>query len=233
MKSTKTLFQLLMVFSMTAAICSCNSNADTATTTEPAKDSPVASAPAQPEFTPFEVMEITHNVADYEKWRPFFNADGENRKANGLEDLAVGRNVDNPNSVLVALKVNNAEVAKTFTADPKLKEVMDKAGVVSKPSFELFKVIRYNPASKEKQWVIITHRVKDFDQEGPAQRASEGMVDVALARAVDDPNNVHIVLDITDMAKAKTALFSEGKKQLMMSAGVEGKPKIEFYTSAE
>jgi hypothetical protein len=72
-----------------------------------------------------------------------------------------------------------------------------------------------------------------FDQEGPAQRASEGMVDVALARAVDDPNNVHIVLDITDMAKAKTALFSESKKQLMMSAGVEGKPKIEFYTSAE
>ncbi len=207
MKSTKTLFQLLMICSITAAVFSCNSNADTATTTEPAKDSPVVSAPAQPEFTPFEVMEITHNVADYEKWRPFFNADGENRKANGLEDLAVGRKVDNPNSVLVALKVNNAEVAKTFTADPKLKEVMDKAGVVSKPSFELFKVIRYNPASKEKQWVIITHRVKDFDawvkvfdQEGPAQRASEGMVDVALARAVDDPNNVHIVLDITDMA---------------------------------
>ena len=59
------------------------------------------------------------------------------------------------------------------------------------------------------------------------------MIDVALARDVNDPNNVHIVFDITDMAKAKAALNSDAKKQLMMSAGVEGKPTIEFYTTAD
>lgn len=241
MKSTKRVFHTLMALSVINAMISCNGN-DTATTTDTEKsaDSTVTEAPKTAEFSPFEVMTITHTVSDYNKWKPFFDADGVNRKANGLEDLAVGRNIDNPNSVLIALKVNNPEVAKAFTTDPKLKEVMEKAGVVSKPSFEMFNVIRYNPDSKEKNWVVITHKVKDFDawvkvfdQEGAAQRAGEGMVDVALARAVDDPNNVQIVLDITDMEKAKAALLSESKKQLMTSAGVEGKPRIEFYKTAE
>lgn len=230
-----------MAFSVMTAIISCNGNADTATEqTEKSADTSVAAAPKAAEFSPFEVMTITHSVSDYSKWKPFFDGDAANRKANGLEDMVVGRSIDNPNNVLIALKVNNPEVAKAFTSDPKLKEVMEKAGVVSKPAFEMFKVIRFNPDSKEDNWVIITHKVKDFDawvkvfdQEGAAQRASEGMVDVALARATDDPNNVQLVLDITDMEKAKAALFSESKKQLMTSAGVEGKPRIEFYSTAK
>lgn len=234
MKSTLLLLVAALIFS-------CNGSADPATTeTEKGADTTVAQAPATPEFSPFEVMEITHDVADYAKWRPAFDADAVNRKANGMEDIVVGRNLANPNNVMVVLKVTNTEIAKTFAADPKLKDVMQKAGVVSKPAFELFKVIRYNPDSKEKNWVVITHKVKDFDawvkvydQEGPAQRASEGMVDVALARDINDPNNIHIVLDITDMDKAKAALNSEAKKQLMISAGVEGKPRIEYYTTAE
>lgn len=241
MKSKKKLLHSLIAICVSATIFSCNENADTATKeTDKSADSAVAAAPAAPEFTPFEVMEISHSVADYSKWRPAFDADGVNRKANGMEDLVVGRNVDNPNHVLVVLKVSNAEIAKAFTSDPKLKDVMQKAGVVSKPAFDLYKVIRYNPDAKEKQWVVISHKVKDFDAwvkvfdtEGPAQRASEGMIDVALARDVNDPNNVHIVFDITDMAKAKAALNSDAKKQLMMSAGVEGKPTIEFYTTAD
>jgi len=35
------------------------------------------------------------------------------------------------------------------------------------------------------------------------------------------------------MAKAKAAIFSDEKKKIMMSAGVVGAPKIEFYTTAE
>ncbi|MBK8585427.1 MAG: cyclase [Bacteroidetes bacterium] len=88
--------------------------------------------------------------------------------------------------------------------------------------------------------MIINHKVKDFDAwlkvydgEGVATRAEEGMVDVLLARGIDDPNIVYIVFDITDMEKAKAALSSESKKNLMMSAGVEGAPKMDFYTTAE
>jgi hypothetical protein len=97
-----------------------------------------------------------------------------------------------------------------------------------------------NPDSKEKQWVVVTHKVKDFaawlkvyDSEGVAARAAEGLVDVAISRDASDSNNVQIVFDIKDMAKAKAAIGSEAKKKLMMSAGVVGAPKIEYYTSAD
>jgi hypothetical protein len=241
MKKNNRAFKQVLAICISAVLFSCNSATETKEE-EPVKaaDSPTAAAPAPAPFTPFDVVEISHTVKDYSKWRPAFDADVVNRKANGMEDIVVGRNNDNPNNILIALKVADVAKAKAFSADPKLKEVMEKAGVVSKPAFDMFHVIRFNADSKEKQWVIITHKVKDFDAwlkvydgEGTAQRASEGMVDVVLARGIDDPNLVHIVFDITDLAKAKAAITSEAKKQLMTSAGVEGKPTIEFYTTAE
>ena len=243
MTTIKRISRPLLAFSFAVALFACNNNTETAKE-EPKKAEDTASvtppAPASAAFTPFDVAEIEHNVKDYAKWRPFFDADSVNRKAAGLENLVVGRGIDNTNRVLIVLNVADVQKAKDFAANPKLKEVMGKAGVISKPGIEFFHVIRFNPDSKEKQWVIITHKVKDFDAwvkvydgEGKEKRASEGMIDVALARGIDDPNIVHIVFDITDMAKAKAAIMSEEKKKLMMSAGVEGKPKIEFYSTAE
>jgi hypothetical protein len=117
---------------------------------------------------------------------------------------------------------------------------MDKAGVNSKPSTVFYRVIRFDQTQNEKQWVLVTHKVKDFDAwvkvfdtEGTAKRAEEGLYDVVLARGIDDPNLVHLVFDIKDMAKAKASILSEEKKKLMMSAGVEGTPKIEFYSTAD
>ena len=238
----KPALQPLLAICIGMVLLSCN-NSTEATKEEPKKtadSTAAAAAPVADAFQPFDVMEISHTVKDYSKWRPAFDADAVNRKANGMEDIVVGRGIDNPNNVLIAVKAADLEKAKSFSADPKLKETMQKAGVVSKPGFQLFHLIRFNPDAKEKQWVIITHRVKDFDawlkafdEEGKTQRASEGMVDAALGRGVDDPNIVHIVLDITDMSKAKAALVSDAKKKLMMSAGVEGKPVIEFYQTAE
>ncbi|HTF29106.1 MAG TPA: hypothetical protein VK625_09695, partial [Flavitalea sp.] len=189
---------------------------------------------------PFDVMEISHTVKDYEKWRPLFNTDSTARRASGLEDIVVGRNVDNPNDILIALKTSDVQKAKDFGADPRLKAVMTKGGVVSKPEIQFFHVIRFNPESKEKQWVRVTHRVKDFeawlkvfDNEGTANRAGQGLIDVALGRSIENPDIVTLVFDITDMQKAKTAIQSEEKKKLMSSAGVVGAPKIEFYRTAE
>jgi hypothetical protein len=152
----------------------------------------------------------------------------------------LGRGSGNPNNILILLKAGDLQKAKQFVADPRLQEVMGKAGVVSKPEVNFFRVVRFNPEAKQKQWVTVTHKVKDYDTwlkvydaEGNAQRNSEGMVDVLLARNTDDPNLVYILFKITDLSKAKAAIFSEGKKQLMISAGVEGIPSIQFYTSAE
>jgi hypothetical protein len=195
---------------------------------------------AQMPATPFDVMEITHTVKDYASWKKAFDADEPNRKASGLEFIALGRNTENPNSVNIALQASDLAKAKAFATSPRLKDVMEKNGVVSKPEINYFKVIRNNPDSKEKSWVLVTHKVKDFDAwlkvfdaEGTAARADQGLIDVVLSRGIDDPTIVQLVFDIKDMAKAKASISSEAKKKLMMSAGVIGQPKIEFFSQGE
>lgn len=242
MTKIKSVLQLMLAFVIASVFFSCGGSANKSTGDTTKHDSTAAAKPAAAPAmaAPFDVMEVTHNVKDYAKWRPAFDADSPNRKAAGMEYITVGRGIDSNNRLLVVLKISDLAKARAFAADPKLKETMEKGGVISKPDVEFFHVIRYNPNSHEKQWVIVTHKVKDFDAwvkvydgEGTATRASQGMVDVALARGIDDPNLVHIVFDITDMAKAKAAIFSEEKKKLMQSAGVTGVPVIQFYSDSQ
>ena len=169
------------------------------------------------------------------------DAHGSVRKTYGLTDLDLLRGIENPNEVLIVEKIADVKKAKDFTMLPDLKETMQKAGVTSAPEFFYYDVIR-NDDSKigTKDRVMVTHKVKDFDAwikvydgEGKPTRASQGMVDRVLARGIDDPNVVHIVFAVTDMAKAKAAITSEAKKKLMTSAGVEGPPTIEFYKQAK
>ena len=235
---------LLLVF-FTAILFSCNNSTDTKTDDAKKGDTASATPPPPPtppvaEFKPFDVLEVKHAVKDYAAWRPVFDKDSVNRKASGLETAVVGRNNDKPNNVFIALMAADVQKAKDFSADPRLKDVMSKGGVISKPDIAMFHVLRFNAESHENKWVIVTHKVKDFDSwlkvydgEGKDKRMSEGMVDVLLGRGIEDPNLVQIVFDITDMTKAKAAIFSDEKKKLMTSAGVEGKPVIEFYNTAE
>lgn len=231
----------LLTLCLAAALFSCNNNVEKKTGPSEAGDTSVATTSNTPAaFTPFDVVEISHTVKDYAKWRPAFNTDSTARKASGMEDIVVGRGIDNPNNLAIALKISDVQKAKDFAADPRLKDIMEKNGVISKPNVDFFHVIRFNADSKEKQWVLITHKVKDFDAwvkvfdaEGPATRASYGLIDVVLSRGIDDPNIVHIVFDIKDMAKAKARMNDPELKKLMTEAGVEGAPKIEFYTTAE
>ena len=235
----------LLALGLIAALSSCNSNSSTkdaapAQSTDTTAAAAVPTPPPAPEFKPFDVALMTHTVKDYARWRPIFDADSNNRKAMGLETVVVGREIDHPNNIMMVYTIADIQKVKDFSTSPALKEKMKAAGVISKPDVSLLHVIRFNPNSKEKQWVDVIHKVKNFDAwlkvfdaEGSAKRASDGLVDVVLARGVDDSNLVHLVFDITDMAKAKASLFSPEKKKLMMSAGVEGTPKIVFYQEAE
>jgi hypothetical protein len=195
---------------------------------------------AQIAAAPIDVVEISHTVKDYAIWKKAFDANEPMRKANGLEFIVLGRSIENPNSVCIVLHASDLSKAKAFESSPKLKELREKNGVISKPENSYFKVIRMNPDSKEKNWVQVTYKVKDFnawlkvfDGEGTAARAAQGLIDVVLARGIDDPNIVHMVFDIKDMAKAMASVNSEAKNKLRMSAGMIGSPKIEFYNVAE
>ncbi len=233
-KFTSTVLLILLAFTSCSNNKSNTENATDTTTT-------VSADTVKPaEFVPFDFAEINHTVKDYAKWRPVFDADSVARKENGLNLIVVGRGQENTNKIYMAFTISDVQKAKDFSANPRLKEVMEKAGVTSKPEIGFYHALRFNAESKEKNWVIISHKVKDFDawlkvydSEGTAKRAEEGLIDVLLARGIDDANLVYIVFDIKDMEKAKAALSSESKKNLMMSAGVEGAPRFDFYSTAE
>jgi hypothetical protein len=236
MSKFKTLLQPVLAIAIALALFSCGGSSTKSTGDSTAKGGSDTTKKAA--FVPFDVVDVRHNVKDYDKWRPVFDTDSTNRKAGGGQDLVVARNADSANSILVVVKVSDIAKAKAMIADPKMKAAMDKGGVISKPDVNFYHVIRFDPKASAKQFVVVNHKVKDFaawlkvyDGEGPAKRASEGMVDIALARGIDDTTMVHIAFGVTDMAKAKAAIFSDDKKKLMMSAGVIGKPDIRFYNN--
>jgi len=192
-------------------------------------------------FKPMKVMIIKHTVADYDKWKSLFDAHISKRMEYGQTDVDLLRRIENPNDVLIVEQISDVQKAKAFTALPDLKETMQKAGVTGAPQFEYYDVLRNDESQvTTKERIVVTHKVKDFDawlkvydSEGKSTRASQGMLDRVLARGIDDPNLVHIVFAATDLSKAVKAINSESKKKLMTSAGVVGKPDIEFYQQAK
>jgi hypothetical protein len=249
MKMRKQFLNLLLAVGAGIALFSCNNSSSESSTAETttsetvttATPEPAPAPPTEPAFQPFKVMVIKHTVADYDKWKPMYVAHDSMRKAYGLTDVDLLRGADNPNMVLVVEKVDDVQKAKDFSKLPNLKETMKKGGVKGTPEITYWDVVRQdNTQMDTKDLVGVTHKVKDFDAwvkvydgEGKAARANEGLVDRVMARGVDDPNLVHLVFAVTDMAKAKAAIASDAKKKLMADAGVEGKPTVEFYKKAE
>lgn len=237
MTRIKSVLQFVPALVIAAALVSCGGSAKKGTGDTTKMADTTKKAMRTTLTAPFDVVIVTHDVKDYGKWRPIFDADSANRKAAGMENIAVNHGIDNPNHIMIALKISDTAKANAFAADPKLKETMDKAGVTSKPEMAYFHVIRFNPQPKGSQLAVITHKVKDFDawlkvfDEDKTDRAKEGFIDVALDRGIDDPNMVRVVFEFTDMAKAKAAIAS--KKPVMEKAGVIGKPSIEYYTRGE
>jgi len=239
MRKFKLIFYTVPAIIIAMALFSCGGSATkTGDTTAKAGTDTTKKAAAPAMAVPFDVVDVRHNVKDYDKWRPLFDADSTNRKANGGQDLVVARDANSANSILVVVKVSDVAKAKAMIGDSKMKATMDKAGVTSKPDVNFYHVIRFSGDPKVKQFMVVNHKVKDFnawlkvfDAEGPAKRASEGFTDIALSRGIDDTTMVHLAFAVTDMAKAKAAIMSDDKKKLMMSAGVIGKPDIRFYNN--
>jgi hypothetical protein len=189
----------------------------------------------------FQVLTLKTTVADYAKWRTLYDGDLTARKDAGLTQAELMRTVENPNTVMLAFQMADLQKAKDFIADPRLKEKMQKGGVIAPPEIAYHNVIRAdNSPIDVKDRLLIMHHVKDFDgwmkvfdAEGKAARATNGFVDRVVTRDMDDPNMVTIVFAVTDWTKAKAALASETLKTKMMNAGVDSAPIFLFCTSVE
>jgi hypothetical protein len=80
-------------------------------------------------------VSVMQTVEDYSKWRPFFDNDAARRSSAGATGVnQIFRDVEKPNNVALVLEWDNRENAHKFVTDPALREVMEKAGSIGKPS---------------------------------------------------------------------------------------------------
>jgi hypothetical protein len=82
--------------------------------------------------------------------------------------------------------------------------------------------------------MVIQHKVRDYAAWRPAydahesSRAGAGITNGRVYRKADDPNDLVILLDVADVAKARAWSAGEDLKTAMQKAGVLGAPAIHF-----
>jgi len=76
---------------------------------------------------------VRHNVADFAKWKPVYDAHLGARQKAGLREKNLLRSINNPNEVVLLFEAEDLTRAQAFSESPDLREAMQKAGVVGKP----------------------------------------------------------------------------------------------------
>ena len=101
---------------MSLCITSCGDD-DAATETE-SGDTTAATTPTPDTVataaTPSHMMIVRHRVKDFARFKSSYDSHDSLRKAHGLHSFLVGRGVEDPNMVLVAVRVDDVEKAKAF-----------------------------------------------------------------------------------------------------------------------
>ena len=76
---------------------------------------------------------VQHHVADYDHWYPAFTEHEAVRRQYGATGHSISRAVADPNTIVIVNDFATLEGAQTFTQDPSLPAVMERAGVDGPP----------------------------------------------------------------------------------------------------
>ncbi len=77
---------------------------------------------------------VKHQVKDYSIWKSTFDNFKDVRKAGGEKSYQIYHPDDNPNNLFLIFEWDNPVNARNFMDSPELKDRMEKAGVIEKPS---------------------------------------------------------------------------------------------------
>jgi hypothetical protein len=186
--------------------------------------------------TPTNMMVVRHKISNYAKFEAVFAAHDSMRLAYGVHRYIIGRGVEDSNTVMVALKVDDIAKAKAFAKDASLKEAMQKAGLVGKPSIVFHTLVYQDTATLGSNVRAMTRfTVKDWDgwrkafESNKQLRMDNGLLDRVYGYDVDDNHKVTLVLAIMDSAKANAFLKSDLIKQKRAESGVVGQPDLFLY----
>lgn len=79
------------------------------------------------------IIILKHKVENYKKWRPFYDEDKARRAKAGLSEIICGQQRDEPNMVYMIFESSDLEKAREMLKDEELKDLMEDAGVISRP----------------------------------------------------------------------------------------------------
>ena len=186
--------------------------------------------------TPENVVVVTHKVANYAKWLVSFEAHDSAKLANGMHNYVIGRGLMDSNMLMVALKVDDTAKAKAFEKDPRLKELMKKAGVIGAPTMTMVTTTWQDTATIATDLrSMVSLTVKDWDtflkafEAGKQDRTDNGVAARVVSHDLDDNKKVHVVTAITDTAKAFAWYKSDALKKHWEAEGVVGQPVRFIY----
>lgn len=78
-------------------------------------------------------MFIKHRIGDFGKWKLVFDQHQGERKEYGFTAHSLHRDADDPNVIIVALRVLDVQHARAFASSESLRTAMERAGVVGAP----------------------------------------------------------------------------------------------------
>jgi len=82
--------------------------------------------------------------------------------------------------------------------------------------------------------LLIHHKVKDYAtwrahyNEHEKSRTASGVLNGRVFRSAEDPNDVLVLQDVSDVAKARAWIGGDDMKTAMNKAGVIGSPSVRF-----
>lgn len=83
---------------------------------------------------------VHHKVKDYDQWKKYFDSDENERLKSGIELKKIFRSVKDSNHVHILLEAPKQEEINKFFRNPRLKEIMQKAGVISEPEIYMLEL---------------------------------------------------------------------------------------------
>lgn len=228
------LFCAVLVFFLTSCGESEQKTSTDTDSTTVESTSPEATMDANTTITTPQAMVIaTHKVSDFAKWKVSYDERDSMRLANGLHSYVIGRGVQDPNMVLVALKADDMAKAKAFAKDPSLKAAMQKGGVIGEPSISFITTTWQDTAVLGPNIIRsrTTFTVKGWDAwqksfaDGKQERMDNGITDRAYGYDPDDNKKISLVTAVMDTAKAFAYYKSDALKKRREAGGVIGEPK--------
>lgn len=217
---------------------SCSSNSEKKADEKPEKTASASTTtpiPITPAFNSYMMMIVEHPISSFDLWLPVFNAHDAERKAIGLSVLRIGRGIEDTNSVLIRMRTEDLDKAKEFSKA--LKEDMRNAGRTIAPRVSYLNVLRDDTGHIDlTERALVSYHVKDFntwlkmyDEKGKSTREKHGLIDLGLARGVEDPNTVYILFAISNMRKARARFGSSELRKILRNAGVDGRMSVTYY----